>query len=231
MAIVLKMQRGTIMRNKLLFCVTFCAQLSLVGSALCAPPAATQFLSAAGNDASQLLNLRQLSLPETGVAAYSAKILTLDGSTRIVTLLADGTLTSSDHLLTSEADAYAAKYGKLTPRLFAALLKASPSITLPVHIWAKVYINYPPKDVLLSSAAALTAHQANLKSALAAGIEPIVRWLHEHTTGPVNPNASNAADDPLIAVTLPATAISALGQLDDVAWVDLDVPGRPASNI
>jgi hypothetical protein len=71
------------MRNKPLLFVTFCAQFSLVGNALCAPPAATQFLFAAGNDAAQLLNLRQLSLPETGVAAYSSKILTLDGSTRI----------------------------------------------------------------------------------------------------------------------------------------------------
>lgn len=219
------------MRQIMLFVLAVCPSLALGNAASGAVPTAAQLTTLAGAGTNRILGVTRMALPETAVEAYAVKVLGTDGAVRALALDADGNPASPPTLLAAESQAHFAKYGKLQPRLYSQLQAAAADMTLTVHIWAKAQVPYPPKDGLLKDPGALAAHEAEVRTALAATVEPIVVWLNSNSAELLNADNSDSITSPLLVARLPAADLPALAAVDSVAWLDLEVPGRPASAI
>jgi hypothetical protein len=196
---------------------------------LASPPTQAQIAAAAGADIRRVVSVVKLSLPETSVEAYAAKVLVAGDAMKVVALNGNGNPVSHDALLAAENEAHVAKYGKLNPRLYDFLQSAAPSDIVDVHVWTKVDVPYPSKDELLKDHVALAAHQTTVKVILAAAVEPVVSWLNSTRAPLRNLSSSGDVTSPMIKTALPVSDISTLAALENVAWIDLDVPGKPTS--
>jgi hypothetical protein len=203
--------------------------LLVPGRASGSPPTAAQIAAAIGDAGSTILNVSPMALPETGVEAYAIKTLTASGSVKALALAGDATVLSHDRLVADENAAGFARFGKLFPRLFYRLQEAGPSSALPVKIWTKAEVQYPAKDRLLKDPAALAAHRADSQVRLASAVEPVLSWLAAHSAAATGMSSSADILSPMVSSTVASGAISELAAVDSVAWIDLDVPGKPAS--
>jgi hypothetical protein len=197
------------------------------GAASAAQPSAARFAQAAGCPKCQVTVVRALNLPESRVEAYSAKLWDARSRTpHHLTLLADGTRAAEASLRAAEEAAYRARYGALKPRLYALLQSGQAPERVPVHVWTKVYIEYPRKEELLAARSRMAAFQADVASRLSKATAPIVGWLQSRGY-----EAQVDAKAPMIRAELSAGDIKELGRLGSVAWVDLDEPGHPTSTV
>lgn len=202
-----------------------------ISQAYGAVPTTSQVAAAADVEPRAVLTIVPMSLPQTGIEAYAAKVLTAQGAVEIVTLGGDGSVLSHDRLVANEEAARASKFGKLTPRLSRELQTGQPKTALPVNVWANAEIRYPPKDALLKDSSALAAHQAEVRLALARAVEPILAWMNGHAL--TTPGMTRSSDilSPSISATVDSRHIAELAALDSVAWIDLDEAGKPASTV
>lgn len=203
----------------------------VAGPAFGAAPTSAQIAAAAGQPVLTVLNTAKLSLPETGIEAYGIKAMTADGQIQQLTMDGSGNIVAEggDALLTAEAQARWQHYGNLKPRLFQELQKRNPTDLVTVDIWAKVQVDYPSRTDLLANSAKRSAFAAQLKQNLSTGVDPVVRWLNAQSSVTLAQAGSNQVSSPLVSATMPVAAAQQLGQLDGIAWVDLDTPMRPAS--
>lgn len=211
--------------------VTTLLCLHTTGSASAAPPTVAQAKAVAGEDAAAILNVSPMSLPETGVEAYAVKLLTTQGELKVLAVTKDGTRLAHDQLVAAEETARSQKYGKMLPRLFNHLRDREQSSVVLLDVWAKAELQYPPKDRLLKDPSALAAHLSDNQARLARAVEPIVSWLHEHSAMAVNVASLDDIVSPMVKAAVSSEVVPALAQLDAVAWIDLDVAGKPASTV
>jgi hypothetical protein len=200
-------------------------------NASAAPPTVAQVKAVAGEEAAAVLNVAPMSLPETGVEAYAVKLLTTRGESKVLAVAKDGTRLAHDQLVAAEEMARSRRYGRLLPRLFNQIRDGAQSSVVLLDIWAKVELQYPSKDRLLKDPSALAAHLSDNQARLARAVEPIVSWLHEHSAMAVNIASLDDIVSPMVKAAVSSEVVPALAQLDAVAWIDLDMAGKPASTV
>lgn len=191
------------------------------------PPRRAAFLRAADCRECEISTIAALNLPETGVEAYSAKLLDPKGvGGVVVTLLPDGTRVSEEELVKRERDVYRERYGILTRELARRLEKTSPDEAINVWIWTDVEVPRAEKERFSEDPAAGEAYDDEVRAVLARASEPVLGWLRELKSEVLDPGL----DSPLIRARMRAGDVRALAKLPSVKVVGEDAyPGEPQS--
>jgi hypothetical protein len=111
-------------------------------------PTDDQFREAAGCSTCMVDSKTRLTLPETGVEAYTAKLSNSTEEWHRVTLLGNGSSADEDALFANERDTRVARYGKLTRELFERVQAALPTDRLYVTIVTTAAIPLAEKERL-----------------------------------------------------------------------------------
>lgn len=193
------------------------------------PFAPGRFLAAADCPDCLVLHSAQLSLPETGVVAASAKLFGPDGSVRVVSLDASGRVVQEKALLAAERAATWARYGKLRKDLHArltrqALLETSADARIWTWIRVRQDVEFGPRE-LAGTPSGIALEKAAV-DAVAKSVAGIEAWLAANA-----PEASRGDHGgPIVRAELTAREIQALAKLDEVVELGTDAyPGTPQS--
>ena len=200
--------------------------LSLIAVAATAePPRRTAFLRAADCRDCEISTIAALNLPETGVEAYSAKLLDPKGVQGVVvTLLSDGTRVSEEELVARERDVYRERYGILTRELARRLEKTPADEAINIWIWTDVEVPRAEKERFSEDPAAGEAHDDEVRALLERAAEPVLGALRELRAEVLE----QGLDSPLIRARLRAGDVRALAKVPSVKVVGEDAyPGEP----
>lgn len=191
-----------------------------------AEPTQGQFRTAAACAGCTVRAVTRLSLHQSNVEAYSAKLADGTGGTRkVVTLLGDGvTIADAVALHRAERDAHRAKFGRMTRRLHERVQTSSSDESLAIAIWTTARVPYPPREELLADSAKLAAHKTRVSDALNEKAAPILSAIRA-AGGQV---AEDGAGTPLIRAVVRASRVGDLSADANVDVVDVDEAPRPA---
>jgi len=175
------------------------------------------------------------ALPLTGRTLYLAKILdTTTGRTYSVAADETGTLVDAGSLRDAERRAYAARYGKLSPRLFERMGQAESDATISVLVWLDDGGEVPTAPRAALASGQVVGHPPQVQAVRDRHRERMAQMM-ERRQSPVIADvaarggrlvfASRLA--PMISAELTPAAIRALEKRPDVQALDLDVPIRP----
>jgi len=185
-----------------------------------------RFRAAANCPDCEVLHSARLNLPETGVAAASAKLRARDGRFPEITLRDSGEVADERALIADERRAVAAKYGKLQRELHAWVSGAGSGDRAWVWIWAETKGDDVRREELLASESAAKAHAAKVQKELDATLTPIREWLAKSA-----PDAERGdGSGPMLRAKLSAAEVKGLAALPQVAALGTDsYPGKPTS--
>jgi len=186
-----------------------------------------RFRAAAKCPACDVLNIARLHLPETRVAAASAKLRTPEDAFLVITLRDSGEVVDEKLLIADERLATKTKYGKLQPDLHAWLAAARPDDRLWVWLWVDAPSSDARREDLLNDEVAAKAHAEKQQKQLDEALLPVREWLTNNA-----PDAEYGdAGGPMIRVRLLPAQIKQVQELPQVAALGTDAyPGTPHSS-
>jgi hypothetical protein len=161
------------------------------------------------------------TLPLTGRTFTEAKLMSDRRGPHSVALDPAGNAVDPQALRAGEGGAKIALQGRLRDDVYALSI-ASTSELVPVSIWADFSDEH--LQTRLASADVLASHEALVLSKLQTVTSKITAWLDKRGF----PTYERGLSLPVITADVPAVALTELGRLDGVAFVEVRHPRKPA---